>query len=55
VIGADRILLGSDWPFPMGADSADADLGAYPLELVARIRKQNAERVFGRRLSWPVR
>ena len=55
VLGADRILLGSDWPFPMGADSADADLGAYAPETVETIRRQNAERVFGCRLKWPGR
>ena len=26
-IGESRVLLGSDWPFPMGAPSAEHDLG----------------------------
>ncbi len=51
IIGADRVLLGSDWPFPMGASSADHDLGALDIELRRRIRKLNAETVFGARLT----
>ncbi|SDR43204.1 aminocarboxymuconate-semialdehyde decarboxylase [Rhizobiales bacterium GAS191] len=53
VLGAERILLGSDWPFPMGADSADADLAAFTPDIVETIRKRNAQHVFGRRLAWP--
>jgi aminocarboxymuconate-semialdehyde decarboxylase len=53
VFGPDHILLGSDWPFPMGAASADGDLDAYPSELAQAIRKRNAETVFGTRLHWP--
>jgi aminocarboxymuconate-semialdehyde decarboxylase len=51
VVGEDRILLGSDWPFPMGTDHADADIGAYGPEVAKRIREDNAVRVFGKRLS----
>jgi predicted TIM-barrel fold metal-dependent hydrolase len=50
IIGADRVLLGSDWPFPMGAPAADRDLGALPPELRFQIRRTNAEQAFGRRL-----
>jgi aminocarboxymuconate-semialdehyde decarboxylase len=52
VIGKDRILLGSDWPFPMGADSADADLGAFDPETARLVREDNARHVFGDRLAW---
>jgi aminocarboxymuconate-semialdehyde decarboxylase len=50
IIGPDRVLLGSDWPFPMGAPSADHDLGALPSALRLQIRKANAEQAFGKRL-----
>ena len=49
-IGSDRILLGSDWPFPMGAPSAEHDLADLDASLKREIRKTNAERVFGSRL-----
>ena len=49
-IGSDRILLGSDWPFPMGAPSAEHDLAHLDASLKREIRKTNAERVFGSRL-----
>lgn len=49
-VGEDRVLLGSDWPFPMGAPSADHDLGALDPALRDRIRKTNAEAIFGSRL-----
>jgi len=51
VIGDDKILLGSDWPFPMGAPSADHDLGVLDVSLRRKIRKTNAEAVFGPRLD----
>lgn len=51
VIGEDRILLGSDWPFAMGAPVADHDLAALEPALRHRIRKTNAEDVFGSRLE----
>jgi len=51
IIGADRILLGSDWPFPMGASSAEHDLAHLDIAMKRKIRKTNAEFVFGPRLS----
>lgn len=51
IIGDDRILLGSDWPFPMGAASADHDLGHLSHTQKIKIRKTNAEHVFGARLT----
>ena len=51
IIGDNRILLGSDWPFPMGAPSADHDLGHLTDDQNIRIRKTNAERLFGDRLA----
>lgn len=51
IIGDDRILLGSDWPFPMGAPNADHDLGHLDEALRRRIRKSNAEQAFGNRLK----
>jgi aminocarboxymuconate-semialdehyde decarboxylase len=51
IIGADRSLLGSDWPFPMGASSANHDLAHLNIALKTKIRKTNAEHVFGPRLS----
>lgn len=51
IIGDDRILLGSDWPFPMGAPNADHDLGYLDEALRRRIRKSNAEQAFGDRLK----
>lgn len=51
IIGEDRILLGSDWPFPMGAPSAEHDLGHLAEGQKIKIRKINAERLFGNRLS----
>jgi aminocarboxymuconate-semialdehyde decarboxylase len=50
VIGKSRILLGSDWPFPMGAPNADHDLGHLDSVIRHRIRKINAEEAFGSRL-----
>lgn len=50
IIGDDRILLGSDWPFPMGAGSAEHDLACFDIALKRKIRKTNAEHVFGARL-----
>jgi aminocarboxymuconate-semialdehyde decarboxylase len=53
IVGADRILLGSDWPFPMGASSAEHDLAHLDMAMKRKIRKTNAEQVFGRRLFTP--
>ena len=51
LVGEDKMLLGSDWPFPMGAPNADHDLGSLDPALRLRIRKTNAETVFGVRLQ----
>ena len=53
IAGEDRMLLGSDWPFPMGAPSAEYDLGPLDAALKTKIRKTNAEAVFGTRLGPP--
>lgn len=50
-VGENRILLGSDWPFPMGAPHADHDIGHLDEALRRRIRKTNPEKAFGRRLK----
>lgn len=50
-VGEDKVLLGSDWPFPMGAPSAEHDLGWLDDRLRLRIRKTNAEEAFGGRLK----
>jgi len=50
-VGESRVLLGSDWPFPMGAPHADHDLGYLDETLRHRIRKLNAEEAFGGRLK----
>lgn len=52
IIGEDHILLGTDWPFPMGAASPDHDLGHLTREQKIKIRKTNAEQVFGTRLTF---
>jgi len=53
VVGDDRILLGSDWPFPMGAPSAAHDISELSPALQKKIRKTNAEQLFGSRLRGP--
>lgn len=50
-IGESRVLLGSDWPFLMGAPSAEHDLGHLDEKTRLRIRKLNAEEAFGARLK----
>lgn len=50
VIGEDRVLLGSDWPFPMGSPNSDYNLAELDPVLRRRIRKTNAEDAFGIRL-----
>ncbi|RAI43553.1 amidohydrolase family protein [Rhodoplanes roseus] len=47
VMGPDRIVLGSDWPFPMGADAAEHDLGRLTTGMKRRIRFDNARAAFG--------
>jgi aminocarboxymuconate-semialdehyde decarboxylase len=54
IIGADRILLGSDWPFPMSAPSAEHDLAHLDIAVKTMIRLTNAGQVFGHRLSTPM-
>jgi len=51
VVGHDRILVGSDWPFPMGNPSADHGLQDLDPAMRHRIRKLNAEAAFGTRLK----
>ena len=51
VIGEDKIVLGSDWPFPMGARTAEDDIGHLDEALRRRIRKDNALAAFGIRLA----
>lgn len=50
-VGEDKVLLGSDWPFPMGAPDAEHDLGSLDETLRLRIRKTNAEEAFSGRLK----
>ena len=45
-VGEDHLLLGSDWPFPMGTASAEDDLRHLPDRLKRKIRLENAGRVF---------
>jgi aminocarboxymuconate-semialdehyde decarboxylase len=42
VFGPDKILFGSDWPFPMGLADPAAQLGALPAETLARILHNGA-------------
>lgn len=51
VLGHDRILYGSDWPFPMGSRSVDEALGSLPANIAQAIRKDNAVHVYGIRLG----
>jgi aminocarboxymuconate-semialdehyde decarboxylase len=51
LLGIGRLLLGSDWPFPMGAPAADYDIGHLDERLLQTIRSENPERVFGARLQ----
>lgn len=45
--GEDRLLLGTDWPFPMGLDSPDDPFRHLPERLHQRVRSQNAAVAFG--------
>jgi aminocarboxymuconate-semialdehyde decarboxylase len=49
VVGPDRVLLSTDWPFPMGADSIELDGLSVPEARAVRV--DNARRCFGDRLS----
>lgn len=46
--GLDNILLGSDWPFPMGAPDADHDIGHMDDATRTKLRVANPRRVFSR-------
>jgi len=50
VLGEDRVLLGSDWPFPMGSPDAAHDIGHLPQALQHRLRAENVHSLFGERL-----
>lgn len=50
-LGLDRLLLGSDWPFPMGTASAEADIGHLDEATRLEIRVGNVEQVFRRTLA----
>ncbi|BCB88465.1 amidohydrolase family protein [Phytohabitans suffuscus] len=51
LFGADKVLLGSDWPFPMGADDPAAALNACPAlagaGIAAKAATTNAAAAFG--------
>ena len=47
-LGLDRLLLGSDWPFPMGTSRAEADIEHLDDATRSAVREGNVERVFGR-------
>lgn len=47
ILGSERILLGSDWPFPMGSVSASASLHGIDAEIARLIRHDNPRRIFG--------
>lgn len=53
IVGPDRLVYGSDWPFPMGSGSADEALGMLDAETRRAIRCDNSSAVFGERLSVP--
>lgn len=46
IFGEEHILLGSDWPFPMGTDDPIALVQHREEEFVERVAHDNAERVF---------
>lgn len=46
-VSEDKLLLGSDWPFPMGTASADDDLKYLPPDAREKVRIDNVTRVFG--------
>ncbi|EKF20465.1 amidohydrolase family protein [Nitratireductor pacificus] len=53
--GTENILLGSDWPFPMGTPDAGHDIGHLEPAIQAQIARLNVERVFGNvRFPWNV-
>ncbi|GGM23786.1 amidohydrolase [Micromonospora yangpuensis] len=53
VFGTDRLLLGSDWPFPMGTDDPAAFLGGRDDPLARQAATANAAAAFGSRPGLP--
>ena len=47
VFGADRILFGSDWPFPMGLPKPHEQLAALDAEFLRQVLETNARRILG--------
>ncbi|MCF6474730.1 amidohydrolase [Nonomuraea sp. MG754425] len=47
VFGADRMVLGSDWPFPMGSDDPVALLSHRDANLVRQVGEENARALLG--------
>lgn len=45
VFGEDHVLFGSDWPFPMGADSVQSALAGLPDQQAEAIVRTNASRL----------
>lgn len=50
-LGLDKILYGSDWPFPMGASCVEHALGHLSADLQYAIRTINVTQAFGERLG----
>ncbi|WP_169983313.1 amidohydrolase family protein [Microbispora sp. H10836] len=48
VFGADRMVLGSDWPFPMGSDDPVALLSHRDADFVRQVGQENARAFLGR-------
>ncbi|MGW0435649.1 amidohydrolase family protein [Micromonospora sp. NPDC003197] len=48
VFGADRLVLGSDWPFPMGTDDPTAAVAHRGAEFAQRVATTNAAAALGR-------
>ncbi|GAB2935013.1 hypothetical protein GCM10027280_23620 [Micromonospora polyrhachis] len=48
VFGADRLVLGSDWPFPMGTDDPPAAVAHRGAEFAQRVATTNAAAALGR-------
>lgn len=53
VLGSEHLLLGTDWPFPMGADTAEAAMSGLSPELQNLARTDSPRRVFGERIRGP--
>jgi aminocarboxymuconate-semialdehyde decarboxylase len=48
VFGPDRLVLGSDWPFPMGTADPGGQVRHLSPRMVHRIGTTNAENALGR-------